>query len=374
MASRLNERNLTISQQKQEVEAVLASMSEAVMAVDSDLRILKLNGTMARLFGIDPNHSRGVRVQEVIRNQEFNQFVREALESGDTVNAELTFYAPETKFLQGHGTRLRDSEGKAMGAVVVLNDITRVKLLEDLRKDFVANVSHELRTPITSIKGFVETLLGGAMEDPSTAERFLKIIDKQSERLSNIIEDLLSLSRIEQDHQKIQLAFVDRNLRSALKQALQFCSEHAKPKDIELALKCPADIRFRFHPNLLEQAIINLVDNAIKYSEPKKIVRVVAGRLEDQIRIQVIDQGMGIPRSQLPRLFERFYRVDKARSREMGGTGLGLSIVKHIVLAHGGTIEVESELEHGSTFTLTLPVKRRDMDTAEEPRNSFALT
>jgi len=354
LVSRLEKRSSTIDQQRLEMETILSSMSDAVLAVDTESRILKLNTTMATLFGID-SACRGAKVQEVIRNAEFNRCIENTLTSSEAVVTDLTLFNPDPRFLNVSGARLRDAEGLAIGAVLVLKDVTRLKKLEDHRKDFVANVSHELRTPITAIKGFVEILLEGALDNQADAKRFLDIISRQSERLGNIIEDLLQLSKIEQDQTAIKSLLANRNLEEDLARAIDLCHHKAATKRIELALSCPEKLILKLHPSLFQQAMVNLVDNAIKYSESDKCVRIAVHEDGDEVMVDVIDQGVGIPRTHLARLFERFYRVDKARSRDVGGTGLGLSIVKHIVSAHGGSVRVASEFQVGSTFTVCLP-------------------
>jgi two-component system phosphate regulon sensor histidine kinase PhoR len=265
---------------------------------------------------------------------------------------------PQERFLHAHGTilhgpGLQDSENNEIGVLIVLNDVTRIRRLDIIRKDFVANVSHELKTPITSIKGFVETLLDGAYEKPEDAKRFLEIIAKQTNRLNAIIEDLLSLSRIEQDDEKIELALTP--VKQVLTAATQVCELNSKAKKIRVNLDCPENLKATINPHLLEQAVVNLIDNSIKYSKPQSEIQISATQKDQKISIQVRDNGCGIAEEDLPRLFERFYRVDKSRSRELGGTGLGLAIVKHIVQTHQGTITVESQLDQGSTFTIQLP-------------------
>jgi two-component system phosphate regulon sensor histidine kinase PhoR len=219
----------------------------------------------------------------------------------------------------------------------------------------VANVSHELKTPITSIKGFLETLKEGALNDPENADRFLDIVIKHTDRLSLIIEDLLSLSRIERDAEKGEIALELGSLNEVFEAVEKTCREKAQPKSIKLEYAVANDLVAEINPTLLEQAVVNLVDNAIKYSEPESSVKVEAYSTPDEIVIKVQDHGCGIPRDHLDRIFERFYRVDKARSRKVGGTGLGLSIVRHIVLAHRGRIDVESAVGRGSTFSICLP-------------------
>ena len=230
-----------------------------------------------------------------------------------------------------------------------------MRRLERVRRDFVANVSHELKTPLTSIKGFVETLQDGALEQPDEARRFLDIISRQVGRLQAVLNDLLSLSRIEQQAERNELSFEDDRIKPALDAAVEVCLLHASRKQIELHLACPEDARSRINAALLEQAAANLIENAIKYSEPGKSIRIDAYPDQGGWRIDFTDQGCGIERQHLDRIFERFYRVDKARTRSEGGTGLGLSIVKHIMTAHGGNVSVQSTPGVGSVFTLHLP-------------------
>ena len=239
--------------------------------------------------------------------------------------------------------------------MIVLNDVTRLQRLEGVRRDFVANVSHELRTPITSIKGFIETLRDGAIRRPADAEKFLEIVAKQADRMNSIIEDLLLLSRVEQDTREAKVVLESTPIKGVILEAVQVCEPKAHAKDIRITVNCPDGLTARINPALLEQAIINLIDNAIKYSEPGCPVDVEAEEHASEVVIRVRDKGCGIEPEHLPRIFERFYRVDKARSRKLGGTGLGLSIVNHIIQAHEGTVDVQSTPGAGSTFSIHLP-------------------
>jgi two-component system phosphate regulon sensor histidine kinase PhoR len=233
--------------------------------------------------------------------------------------------------------------------------VTRLRRLEQVRQDFVANVSHELRTPITSIKGFVETLIDGALDSPEEARRFLEIVAKQSDRLTAILEDLLILSRTEAGTSRKEIRLERSNLLEVIEAAVALCKPKASAKGIAITIACPEALEARMNAPLLEQAVTNLVDNAVKYSDSDERVLVEAEQNDEGVVLRVQDHGAGIPAEHLPRLFERFYRVDKARSRSLGGTGLGLSIVKHISSAHGGKVRVESTPGQGSTFSIYLP-------------------
>jgi len=388
MAAQLDERIRTILCQRNELEAVVSSMVEGVIAVDCGERIISINTAAARLLGIaekgntndaggqrlpekargpapahEPEGVHGVSIHDVVRNTDLAEFISMALSQQEPVEGEIMLHDGAGMLLQAHGTALRDSDAKRIGAVVVLNDITRLRRLETVRRDFVANVSHELRTPITSIKGFVETLIDGAKDKPEEAARFLDIIARQADRLNAIIGDLLSLARFEQESGEHQIAVETAKVSDILAGAVQLCQTKADARNMALRLDCPADLYAQVNAALIEQALVNLIDNAVKYSTPGSQVVIGAAAVDNEIVISVTDQGCGIPNKHLERLFERFYRVDKARSREMGGTGLGLSIVRHIALAHGGYPSVESTPGVGSTFSIHLPGAHRSGST-----------
>ena len=357
MAAQLNDRLQTVVSQRNEQEAVLASMIEGVLAVDHQERILRINQAAATLLGTNPELAVGRSLQEVVRKPELQRFITESLQSRTSIEADMTLlYQGEERFLQTHGTPLRGSDGQTIGALIVIRDVTRLRRLENLRRDFVANVSHELRTPITAIKGAVETLLAGANENPEDSQRFLEIANRQSDRLNAIIEDLLSLSRLERDAESDEVGRTHERLLPILESALQSCSSIAKSREVDVNLFCSEELVANVNSALLEQAVINLVDNAIKYSESRNFVTVESWQEGEQVMIKVQDRGQGISKAHLPRLFERFYRVDAARSRAVGGTGLGLAIVKHIVQAHNGGVTVHSTPGEGSVFTMSLPV------------------
>jgi two-component system phosphate regulon sensor histidine kinase PhoR len=355
MAQQLGERIRMTTEQRNELETILSAMREGVLAVDSEERILTFNQAAGSFLGIDLSSAKGHAIQEVIRNADIQRFLGGVLTGEGPAECEIVLHGTDNKFLQLSGTLLHDIGGKKIGALVVLNDITRMRQLENMRREFVANVSHELKTPITSIKGYVETLQEGALGDKKNVQKFLEIVLKQSDLLNAIVDDLLSLSRIEQDAERGEIQLTEENLRHIIDATTVDYELKARERNIKVIVSCSEEIIVKANSRLLEQAIGNLLDNAIKYSEPRKAVEIEATKNLDEIIIRVSDHGSGIAPEHLPRLFERFYRVDKGRSRELGGTGLGLAIVKHIVQAHGGSVRVESTLGKGSIFTLHLP-------------------
>ncbi len=352
------ERGLLIGRQGTQQEAVLGSMIEGVLAIDARQRIVGINRAAADLLGLEVEQTVGRTLQQIVRNPDLRRFALEAIDCREPVEDDIVLRGMTDRTIRLRGTALRDVSGEG-GAVIVLDDVTAVERLENVRRDFVANVSHELKTPVASIKGFVETLLDGAADNPADRGRFLGIIGRQADRLAAIIDDLLALSRIEQSEGAGTLPLERLPVLAALQAAAADCEARAGERSIWLEVDCPPDLAAEINQPLVEQAVINLVDNAIKYSDAGRTVRIEGVRDEpDHVSIRVRDEGCGIAEEHLPRLFERFYRVDKARSRKLGGTGLGLAIVKHIVQAHGGTVTVESEPGVGTLFTLRLPASR----------------
>ena len=356
MAGRLEDRIETVERQRNEQEAIFAGMVEGLIVVDENEKIVRINPAASAFLGTGVEDAEGLLIQEAVRNPYLQKFVRKTLSSALTVEEDFTLRTDRGEMVvQGHGVQLLRADGRLRGGVIVLNTVTRLRRLENLRKDFVANVSHELRTPITSIKGFVETLLDGALRDPVDAANFLKIIGRQAERMDNIIEDLLLLSGIEKGLDESNVRIERSAIADIIRDAVEICGYKAKEKKIRIDVDCGPDIEAMVNEPLLEQAVVNLLDNAIKYSDEGGKVDVAVSRHSDSITVEVRDEGCGIDKEDIPRLFERFYRVDKARSRKLGGTGLGLAIVKHIMQAHGGSVTVTSVPGEGSTFTLHLP-------------------
>ena len=357
MALQVNDRIKTIDRQRNELETVLSSMDEGVIAVDQSERVLSINQAAAKMFQLRSSGVQGRMIQEVVRHKELERFISEALSANDSIAVDLTLYQDEERVLNAHTTPLKGAAEENIGILLVLNDVTQLRKLETMRRDFVANVSHEIKTPLTAIKGFVETLHQGAVSNPDEAERFLGIIDRHVHRLEAIIDDLLKLSRIEQE-EKDHIVFEKHPIKGIIQSAVQVCQAKATARNIQIQVDCAIDTSANMDVHLMEQAAVNLLDNAINYSEKDGSILVTAVFSDSEILISFEDNGIGIAKEHLPRLFERFYRVDKARSRKLGGTGLGLSIVKHIVQAHGGKISVESTHGKGSTFTIHLPIPK----------------
>ncbi len=355
MATQLQDRIATITSQRNELEAILSSMTEGVFAVDSQGRLVNINKAAAQSLNIDAAWAQGRTVEEAIRNVDLQQFVRDTLRGDKPTEASVSLAGQTEQLFHVRGASLSDPRGERSGAVIVLDDMTRIHRLESLRREFVANVSHELKTPVTSTQGFVEALQEGGLTDPEQTHRYVEIIAKHARWLNAIIEDLLSLSRLEDGAQQRVISFETAAFKPVLEAAVDLCRVKAEAKQIRIDLVCDEQIAGKLNVPLMEQAVLNLVDNAIKYSDPGSAVEVVASQTQDEGMISVKDNGCGIAPQHLSRLFERFYVVDKSRSRNLGGTGLGLAIVKHIAQVHGGYVTVESTLGKGSTFTIHLP-------------------
>lgn len=356
MADNLRQRMETITKEHNQLLAILGGMVEGVIAVDGDERVVHMNHAAGTILHALPEESIGRHLWEITRVRAVIETVAGTIQNATEMTREAHIVEqPGDQVIEMNAAPLRDSKGELSGAVVVLHDVTELRRLENVRRDFVANVSHELKTPITTVKGFVETLRDGALDDREQAERFLAIVARHADRLHAIIEDLLSLSRLEQSAQGSELLRTEEPLNDVLQTAIQDCAAKAASRQVAMTPLCDTALRAHINAPLLEQAIVNLLDNAINYSKAGSTVWLETCREENEIAIHVRDEGIGIPHEHLPRLFERFYRVDRARSREHGGTGLGLAIVKHIALVHGGRVSVTSTVGQGSTFTLHLP-------------------
>ena len=333
-------------------EAILTSMVEGVLAVDQDLRITFYNASFARALGLRSEIPAKSPLVEAIRDPVLRQILSRVVAGGETLKQRLQLPAAEGRAFEVQAAPLRVDRGR--GAIAILHDITDLERLERVRRDFVANVSHELRTPLTAIRGYTETLLEGALEDKENNRKFLEIIKNHSVRLNSIASDLLALSELESGKAAAEQARV--SVRPAVEAALRAVEDEARSRRVKLICGKLEDAEVLGDRVRLEQAFVNLLTNAVKFNRPEGEVRAEVLRTRDDgVSITIADNGIGIPSADLPRLFERFYRVDKARSREMGGTGLGLSIVKHIVDRMHGRITVESQLGKGSVFTVFLP-------------------
>ena len=352
MAAQLEARLRELASEKAELTAIMASMTEGVLVVDATGKIRLVNEALRRQFEVS-DEAIGKTVLEAFRNVALQEFIAQSSEEGTMTTREVVFLNPEEQIFDVAAASLRARDRGNAGTVVVFHDITRIKKLENMRKEFVANVSHELRTPLSIIKGYIETLLDDEPPDAETAKQFLQTIQKNSRRLEALIDDLLTISSLESQQAKLTLAPV--SLRSTAEGAAEELSKQARARSITVAVEIPETFPFvRADAQRLHQVFSNLVDNAIKYSQPNSHVTISAKQKDGEVEVCVADNGPGIAPEHLPRVFERFYRADKARSRELGGTGLGLSIVKHIVQAHGGRVWAESELEKGSRFFFTL--------------------
>jgi two-component system phosphate regulon sensor histidine kinase PhoR len=356
MATAIEERMAKLSNLSAEQRAILRSMIEGVLVIDRQGIVRTINRAALNFLDATDLRVEGRKYTEVFQHPELERFVARALS--------LQIFGPMTvslgrsveRVLEIQAAPLQAAEGVEPGVLFVMYDITRIQRLESVRKDFVANVSHELRTPITSIKGFVETLLEGAKDDPEACERFLTIIARQADRLNSIFNDLLTLSRLEAGSDGVGIEMESRRLGDLVQGAVDDCIHRAREKGMTIEVIGDGECSVRAHATLLHQALVNLIDNAIKYSEANRPVLVKFCKGQDSVEIAVVDQGPGIEQRHLERLFERFYRVDQGRSRQLGGTGLGLSIVKHIVNVHGGRVSVESTVGLGSTFSVSLPL------------------
>ena len=356
MAGRLREKIGDLEREQAKATAVLDAMVEGVIATDGHDHIILINERARGIFGLGAARIERRPLLEVVRDVNLHDVLvagREAIDGG-VVSREVRLEGPAARVLQVHAVGLK-FPGDERGVVMILHDITELRRLEHVRTEFVANVSHELRTPLTAIQGYLETLLDGALEEREHARKFLEIVFRHTERLGRLTDDLTDLSNIELG--KVSLRLEPTSIAEIADSVVAIISPRASGGQVKVEARLPADLpEVLADRDRLSQILINLVDNAVKYT-PKGGQVTVEGRADasGMIEVAVRDTGVGIPKADLPRLTERFYRVDKARSRDLGGTGLGLAIVKHLVLAHGGELDIESELWKGTTVRFTLP-------------------
>ncbi|MDQ0897038.1 two-component system histidine kinase PnpS [Paenibacillus sp. V4I7] len=361
MSESLQQQMARIQENERRLQGVMENMMSGIMMIDREERIMLLNPSAEYILGFSSQELLGKKYNEAKQQYEFTKLIQECIETQDSIRDEMVFYYPAERILDIHLSPIAHEDEEWSGVLIVIHDITAVRRLERMRSEFVANVSHELKTPIAAVKGFAETLLAGALNDKETAVSFLQIIFDESERLNRLIGDILELSKIES--KRIPMNFSPIYLPEFLERSLSVLRKEAEKKHIELSMLVDDDIYIEADEDRLRQIIINLLSNGIAYTHDGGKVKVRVEPLDknvdgdyERLRLIVSDTGMGIPKKDLPRIFERFYRVDKARSRSSGGTGLGLSIVKHLVELHKGTIRVDSDVGVGTRFTIELPV------------------
>jgi len=362
MSSKLKKTIEELQDSNTKTKAILTSMLNGVIALDNMKRVILMNPTAEEIFGLKEGEAKGKYILETMRNNVLDNLVQKLLKDNVISKEEIEIFHPEHRVLNIYSNpiKLSSNPNRRVGVVIIIQDITEIRKLEGMRKDFVANVSHELKTPLTSIKGFVETLKDGAADNKEVRDKFLDIIDIEASRLTSLIQDLLLLSEIENKNSMINVEKIDTN--KAIDEVIQVMNEIAKHKDIEIVNKINNNL-----PNLcgnkgwFKQMLINIIDNGVKYTSKGGTVTVTAYSIGGKLIIKTNDTGMGIEKEHLSRLFERFYRVDKARARQVGGTGLGLAIVKHIALVFRGSIEVKSEINKGTEFVITLPLEEVDL-------------
>lgn len=353
MADQLQQRINIIEAQKAQLDGILAAMDEGLIAIDAEGKLLAANQHARPFLILPPNQAINRHYTQVVSNLDLQQITHRIITGAGQVNQQITTNDGRQYLIWASAF---GGKPTGRGAVLLVHDITELRRLERIRKDFVANVSHELKTPITSIKGYVETLLEEMAVGDQPVRGYLEVLARHTERLEAIVEDLLTLARLEEDQEIKKISTEYLPLQPVLDEAVDLMAEKAKQKQIDIHLDCEPGLCARINRPLLVRAVTNLLDNAIKYSSPQRPVWINAKRSGNQIQISITDHGCGISQQHIPRIFERFYVVDKARSRQLGGTGLGLSIVKHIAHIHGGSVDVQSEPGTGSIFTINLPI------------------
>jgi len=357
MASALKVRIAELEGEKAKLSVILENMTEGVVAVDRNKKVLLVNSTAGSIFGIRKESAIGESILEVVRNPRLDQMMDQAIQKQVIITEEIELHRQEKKILKVNAAGVGKSGGLVAG-ILVIYDVTEIRKLENLRQEFVANVSHELKTPLTSIKGFIETLSGAVLQDPERSKTFLKMMEEDADRLTRLIGDLLELSKIESKEIVPKLEpFV---LKAEVDKAITAFHTHFAAKKVIVENQIPENQipKVLADRDQLRQVLVNLLDNAVKFNKEGGRIVFKANTENGMIKVSVTDTGIGIPEESIFRIFERFFRVDKARSRELGGTGLGLAIVKHIVEAHGGSVSCKSQLGKGSEFSFTIPVAR----------------
>lgn len=355
LAEQLRERLDVATSEKERLRTVLDAMVEGVLVVNPELEIVLANQRLCDFFGVGGDLL-GRTPLEALRNADLAQLFADAQQSAEPLARALSVAHPVRRTLRVHAVRFPPGGGPALGTVAVLHDVTEMAQLERMRREFVANASHELRTPLAAIRGFAETLLGNDQLADEDRRSYLEVIDRNAQRLGNLVGDLLELSRIEGGDVRLDLAAID--VAAVAEAVIRDASPRFQEKGLQLSCEAQGDVVAWADAQALEQIFTNLLDNALKYTDAGGSVAVRIEGDEHGVRVRVSDSGTGIPEAALGRIFERFYRVDTARSRALGGTGLGLAIVKHLVVELGGEIHVDSELAKGSTFRFTLPKQR----------------
>lgn len=357
MAAKLDETINSLKDKNSKMEAILSSVINGIIAIDNNERVLFMNPAAIDILDIREKDTTGKYLLQIVRNNDMDDFLREIIEKKRFESKEIFINYPEEKYLKIYTNPIKYSDSEdVIGIIIIIQDITEIRKLERVRTEFVTNVSHELKTPLTSIKGFAETLRLGALEDHEAALRFLGIIEEEADRLFRLINDILSLSELE--NKKIKQKSDIVNIEGLISHVISIMTNQAHNKNIIIS----KDVRLKSNDFIgdndeIKQMLINLIDNAIKYTQENGSVHIEAYDNEDKLIIIIADSGIGIPKEHIPRLFERFYRVDKARSKKIGGTGLGLAIVKHIVKSYNGEIEVDSKVGIGTKFKVILSRK-----------------
>ena len=358
MAKQLQQSMEALKIQNVKLETILNSMPEGIIAVDTKKNIMLINPSAKEIFLIKDNEKIiGKNILENIRNNQIYKIIHHILINDKDNPMEIEIDSSKKKILRISSSPIRyiAKHERIKGVILIIEDITQLRKLENVRKDFVANVSHELKTPITSIRGFIETLKSGEVEDENIQKRFLDIIDFESERLIRLVEDILILSDLENNSKSVTIDKIE--IKETLNEIISIMTQLAMKKNIIISSDIQDDmLPLHFAKDKFKQMMINLIDNAIKYTPEGGKIKINAYQNNNQVEIEIKDTGIGIPKEDIPRLFERFYRVDKDRSRSAGGTGLGLAIVKHILELMNGKIKVESELGKGSSFILSIPL------------------